>query len=82
MQEGKIKFFAPEGRIYDTSVFYNPEGELNRDLSISAIQTFQKEFKRKMTICDALAGTGIRGLRYAKEIKGIKKVFLNDKNPI
>jgi tRNA (guanine26-N2/guanine27-N2)-dimethyltransferase len=28
-----------------------------------------------------LTGTGIRGLRYAKEINGIKKVFLNDKNP-
>jgi len=82
MQEGKIKFFAPEGRIYDTSVFYNPEGELNRDLSVSAIQTFQKEFKRKMAICDALAASGIRGMRYAKEIKGIKKVFLNDKNPL
>jgi len=82
IQGGKIKFFVPEGRIYDASVFYNPEGELNRDLSIAALQTFQKEFKRKMKICDALAGTGIRGLRYAKEIKGIKKVFLNDKNPL
>ena len=82
IQEGKIRFFAPEGRIYDTSVFYNPEGELNRDISIAAIQTFQKDFKRKITICDALSGTGIRGLRYAKEVKGIKKVVLNDKNPM
>ncbi|OGI12099.1 tRNA (guanine(10)-N(2))-dimethyltransferase [Candidatus Micrarchaeota archaeon RBG_16_36_9] len=82
IQEGKIKFFTPEGRIYDTSVFYNPEGEMNRDLSISAIQIFQKYFKRKIIICDALAGTGIRGFRYAKEIKGVKKVVLNDKNPL
>jgi len=82
IQEGKIRFFAPEGRVYDTSVFYNPEGELNRDISIAAIQTFQKDFKRKITICDALAGTGIRGLRYVKEIKGVKEVVLNDKNPM
>jgi len=82
IQEGKVKFFVPEGRIYDASVFYNPEGELNRDISIAAIQEFQKGFKRKITISDALAGTGIRGLRYAKEIKGVKEVVLNDKNPL
>jgi len=82
IQEGKIKFFAPEGRIYNAPVFYNPEAELTRDISVSAIQAFQKQFKNKITICDALAGTGIRGLRYAKEVTGIKKVILNDKNPI
>jgi len=82
IQEGKIKFFAHEGRIYNAVVFYNPEAELTRDISTSAIQVFQKQFKNKITICDALAGTGIRGLRYAKEISGIKKVILNDKNPI
>jgi len=81
IREGKINLIVPEGRIYDTSVFYNPEGELNRDISVSALQAFQKEFKNKITVCDALAGTGIRGLRYAKEVSGIKKVILNDKNP-
>jgi len=82
IQEGKVKLFVPEGRIYDASVFYNEEGELNRDISVSALQMFQKEFKSKITVCDALAATGIRGLRYAKEVSGIKKVFLNDKNPL
>ncbi|MFH1473981.1 MAG: tRNA (guanine(10)-N(2))-dimethyltransferase [Candidatus Aenigmatarchaeota archaeon] len=82
VQEGKVKFWVPEGRIYDVPVFYNPEAELLRDISISAIHAFQEQFEDKITICDALAGTGIRGLRYAKEIKGIEKVFLNDKNPV
>jgi len=82
MQEGKINFFTPKGRIYDASVFYNFEGELNRDLSVSALQIFQKEFKSKVTVCDALAATGVRGLRYAKEVSGIKRVILNDKNPL
>ena len=82
IEEGKIKFWVPEGRIYDAAVFYNPEAELLRDISISAIQTFQEEFKEKITVCDALAGSGIRGLRYAKEIKNVKKVVLNDKNPV
>lgn len=82
IQEGKVSVFAPEGRIYDASVFYNPEGELNRDLSVSAVQVFQREFKGKITVCDALAATGVRGLRYAKEVSGIKNVVLNDKNPL
>ena len=82
IQEGKVKIFAPEGRIYDSPVFYNVEGELNRDLSVAALQVFQKEFKDRITVCDALAATGVRGLRYAKEVSGIKNAVLNDKNPL
>jgi tRNA (guanine26-N2/guanine27-N2)-dimethyltransferase len=81
IQEGKVKISVPEGRIYDALVFYNLEGELNRDLSVSALQVFQREFGKSMTVCDALAASGIRGLRYAKEVSGIKKVVLNDKSP-
>jgi tRNA (guanine26-N2/guanine27-N2)-dimethyltransferase len=81
IQEGDVKISVPEGVIYDASVFYNPEGEMTRDVSISAFQVFQKEFEGKITICDALAGSGVKGLRYAKEISGIKKVSINDKNP-
>jgi len=82
IQEGKIKINVPEGRIYDVSVFYNEEGELNRDISVSSLQVFQKEFKSKITVCDALSASGVRGLRYAKEVSGIKKVVLNDNNPL
>jgi len=82
IREGKIKFWIPTENIYSAPVFFNPEAELTRDISISAIQIFQKEFKKRITICDALSGTGIRGLRYAKEISGIEKVILNDKNPL
>ena len=81
VREGEIEIFVPEGRIYDASVFYNLEGELNRDISVSALQVFQRDFKNKITVCDALAASGIRGLRYAKEVSGVKKVVLNDKNP-
>ena len=37
VKEGKVFLTVPEGRIYDASVFYNPEGELNRDISVSAL---------------------------------------------
>lgn len=81
VREGKIIMSVPEGRIYDASVFYNEEGELNRDVSVSALQVFQRDFKDKITVCDALAASGVRGLRYAKEVSGVRKVVLNDKNP-
>lgn len=80
--EGEIEFYAPVGNKYETAVFYNPEGILIRDLTISAIQAFQKELKKKITVCDALSGTGISGLRYAKEITGLSKILLIDKNPV
>jgi len=62
-------------------VFYNPEGELSRDISVCAFQVFQNSFEGKMDVCDALSGTGMKGLRYAREVKGIGKVTLNDRNP-
>ena len=80
IQEGEVKLSVPEGVIYDASVFYNPEGEMTRDISVCAFQELQKEFGEKITMCDALAGSGVKGLRYAKEITGVKKSFINIKN--
>ncbi len=81
--EGKARFFAPEvEKPEEGEVFFNPRAEFSRDLSVVAIQTFQRKFKEKLNISDALAATGVRGLRYAKEISGIKSVTLNDKNPM
>jgi tRNA (guanine26-N2/guanine27-N2)-dimethyltransferase len=30
---------------------------------------------RDISVCDAFGGTGIRGIRYAKEIEGIEKAY-------
>ncbi len=59
-------------------VFYNPHMEMNRDLSILAIQVFQKQQNREINICDLFGGSGIRGVRYKNEIDGIGEVFIND----
>jgi len=80
LTEGKIKLAVPTGRPWDADVFYNPEAEMTRDLSVACLQAFQRS-NGKLTVCDALAGTGARGLRYAKEVKGLKEVVLNDHNP-
>ena len=52
--------------------------ELNRDISILALQTFQKQEDRNINICDLFGGSGIRGVRYKNEIDGGGHVFIND----
>ena len=62
----------------DAPVFYNPHMEMNRDLSILAIQVFQKQENRELNICDLFGGSGIRGVRYKNEIDGVGEVSIND----
>lgn len=82
IKEGKIKLLAPKENLYEAAVFYNPRMAFNRNISVAAVQAFQKDADRKISVLDALSASGIRGLRYAKEISGIEKVFLNDNNPV
>ena len=80
IEEGLTKIEFPEfDKISsDAPVFYNPHMELNRDISILAIQTFQKEENRQIDICDLFGGSGIRGVRYKNEINGVGQVSIND----
>ena len=80
IEEGLTKIEFPEfDKVSsDAPVFYNPHMELNRDLSILAIQVFQKEQDREINICDLFGGSGIRGIRYKNEINGVGQVSIND----
>lgn len=80
IEEGLTKIEFPEfDKVSsDAPVFYNPNMELNRDLSILAIQVFQKEQDREINICDLFGGSGIRGIRYKNEIDGVGEVSIND----
>lgn len=80
IEEGLTKIEFPEYEKVSSAapVFYNPHMELNRDLSILAIQVFQKEQDREINICDLFGGSGIRGVRYKNEIDGIGEVSIND----
>lgn len=80
VEEGLTKIQFPEfDKISsDAPVFYNPHMELNRDISILALQTFQKQEARDINICDLFGGSGIRGVRYKNEIDGVGHVFIND----
>jgi tRNA (guanine26-N2/guanine27-N2)-dimethyltransferase len=74
MIEEQGVYLNPEG------VFYNPIMRCNRDISVAVLEAFVRSSNKELTVCDAMSGCGVRGLRYY-EIEGIKKIVLNDKNP-
>ncbi len=90
IKEGKISIVVPKLEAYGVKpsdyapsrapVFYNPVMEFNRDLSVLAFQAYQRMVNRDVSICEPLASQGIRGIRYAAEIQGIKKVLIGDIN--
>jgi tRNA (guanine26-N2/guanine27-N2)-dimethyltransferase len=89
LQEGQAKVIHKEGE-----VFYNPLQEFNRDISIVAIKQFIKLLKSEkgtlkrnvhrisaddgINILEGLSATGLRSIRYFKEIEGIKSILVND----
>lgn len=90
-RKGKGKRVANEVNENRGAVFYNPVQEFNRDFSIMAINQFseifaaekaakKKEFKG-LHLIEALAATGLRSVRYIKEIPSITKLVANDIDP-
>ena len=63
----------------DAPVFYNPAMELSRDLSVAVLRSAGND---RWRVLDGLAGTGIRGVRYAVEGPPPTEVVLNDRNPV
>lgn len=84
IKEGLVEINTPEFDKVSSKapVFYNPVMELNRDLSVLAIKTYQKDLGHEINVCDAFGGSGIRGVRYAKEIAEVSKVVIGDINPL
>ncbi|MGB9841882.1 MAG: tRNA (guanine-N1)-methyltransferase, partial [Candidatus Bathyarchaeales archaeon] len=88
VQEGKVKVLVPKLSAFvkqpsdyvpsKAPVFYNPVMELNRDIAILAFQAYQRMINREITLCEPLASTGIRGIRFAAEIQGAKSVLIGD----
>jgi len=80
IKEGLVEIIIPEFEKIssDAPVFYNPAMEFNRDISILALQQFQKELEKPIDICDLFGGSGIRAIRYKKELENVGEVSLND----
>jgi len=86
VKEGKVSVVVPKLKAWKFApskapVFFNPAMELNRDLAVLALQTYQKMVGRDVSVCEPLAGCGIRGVRFAMEVEGVRKIFLGDINP-
>lgn len=89
--EGKVKVVVPRHADYKKKpqdyapskapVFYNPTMELNRDLAVLALQAHQKLLERELSVSEPLTGCGLRGVRFAVEVEGIRNVVVNDINP-
>lgn len=84
VEEGLVKIQVPdfEKVSSEAPVFYNPVMELNRDISVVVINQYRKDLDHNITICDAFGGTGIRGVRYSKEIDGVESIAICDVNPL
>ncbi len=61
--------------------FYNPAMEYQRDITLSALRVYKKDCENRLSVCDPLAGTGVRSIRMAKEVPGISRIIANDLNP-
>ncbi|MDY6766448.1 MAG: tRNA (guanine(10)-N(2))-dimethyltransferase [Candidatus Nanohaloarchaea archaeon] len=62
----------------DSDVFYNTDMVVNRDISTACLAAFQEEQDAELRVCDALAASGVRGLRYLQEVDGVAELLLND----
>jgi len=84
-REGRISFYTPklpsEKGYAPTSlpVFFNPVSKPNRDMTILLLASRYQG--RKIRICEALAGTGVRSIRIAKETDVAEEIIANDISP-
>ena len=62
-------------------VFYNPIMKLNRDVAVLVLRAYQRKGGRRLSVSEPLAGCGVRGIRFAKEVSGVRRVHLNDISP-
>jgi len=91
VNEGKVEVLVPKLEAFvekpgdyapsKAPVFYNPIMEMNRDFAVLNLQVYQAKMGRELSVCEPLAGCGVRGIRFAVEVEGVKQIVLNDINP-
>jgi len=67
VREGDVECEVPEqeGQGKSDAVFFNPRMELNRDITVAALDAYRAREPRAESYLDATAATGIRGVRAA-----------------
>ena len=81
VNEGSARLKIPEAEKIskEMEVFYNPVMSLNRDISVLLLNSINKN---NLQIADPLAASGIRSIRFLKELyrNKIKSIYINDNN--
>ncbi|MFC6796754.1 tRNA (guanine(26)-N(2))-dimethyltransferase [Haladaptatus sp. DYSN1] len=69
VREGAIEVAVPEqsGDSIEDAVFFNPNQELNRDITIAVLRAYAERNEYASSYLDATAASGIRGVRAANE---------------
>ncbi|WP_066413583.1 tRNA (guanine(26)-N(2))-dimethyltransferase [Halorubrum aethiopicum] len=72
IEEGGVTVEVPEARDGASEgtgggVFFNPTQELNRDVTVATLRAYRDREPRAATYLDAMAASGIRGVRAAAE---------------
>ena len=88
VREGRALLYVPDTRQALTErgvlepawldVFYNPVMTFNRDLSVVVASAY---LRGSLSLVDAMAGTGVRGVRYSLELDGVTFGVVNDIDP-
>ena len=90
VKEGSTEVFVPklDAFVLNSSeyapskapVFYNPVMELNRDIAILTVKSYQKLLNKKISICEPLTSSGIRSVRLGVEVSNISQIVIGDIN--
>ncbi|TFG10140.1 tRNA (guanine(10)-N(2))-dimethyltransferase [Candidatus Thorarchaeota archaeon] len=64
----------------DMPVFYNPKMCINRDISVIFLSEYLSRWDIDL-LCEPLAGSGVRTLRYLNECQGSHRAVMFDVNP-
>ena len=79
IQEGSAKIEVEKADIVskEMEVFYNPVMSINRDISILLLNSVEN---KKMRMADLMAASGIRSIRFLKELdkNKIEEIHIND----
>lgn len=79
IKEGSVQIYISEAKKIskELPVFYNPIMASNRNICILLLNCINNE---QMNLADPLAGSGIRSLRFLKELKEgkVKRICVND----
>lgn len=61
-------------------VFYNPRMEFSRDIAVLVLRLYSGTREKPLEVCDPLAGSGARGVRYAREVGNLSLAVVSDLN--